>query len=56
MAKDSEQTLHEYKEVFALYDDNEDGLIKRENVAVAIHSLGIKASQLQLEDMMSNLS
>lgn len=46
MAKDSVQTLEEYKEVFNLYDDNEDGLVKREKVSVAIHSLGIKASQL----------
>ena len=56
MAQDSEQALKEYKEVFSLYDDNEDGLMKRENVPVAIHSLSIKTTQLQLEDMMSSLS
>lgn len=47
--------LADAHEVFALYDDDGDGQIAVENLSVAAHSLGVKTSQVQLEDVLAGL-
>ncbi|KAK2165820.1 hypothetical protein LSH36_45g12019 [Paralvinella palmiformis] len=47
-----ENGIQEYKETFQLYDEDKDGIVTREQIAIIMRSLGISISDGELDSMI----
>ncbi|TVY53042.1 Calmodulin [Lachnellula cervina] len=49
------QDMAALKDAFALFDSDNDGVITKDELGAVMHSLGLKATSSQLEDMINEI-